>query len=484
MSDPLRSLTAAYELEAGRRQQQRAYTPEFIRQTIISLRGLTNSAFRAQQILACAKRALDNADVIALAVAEIVATLPEDTQERRDLLAQLPTPTIAIDQPKNIPLAEQPAEPTHTVLVDSELMRVLVALGYGAQTLVYAVAQEMIRRADGDGKVSESALLDKLKSLGIEATRKTIRDRWLKEGNGVLWDWHKPSKMLYLYSPQRMTKRGLRGRLDAVTMALAAGRRELVETNPPGTRMIYVPIAATLKGWCGQLLAAWHNSRADHTSNISRFTLGILWGVKSKKTLISWERAAGIKRDACYAQYTDSEHIPAKHAHPYLAQVTTAEGETVCEVRAMAQHSNVYNAPSMKEHQHRMNPRARRRASLFLLENAASSDIPNGVCGATAESSGVGFKPTGRRNFFSNEDDLPKAFKRLQSHLRRDPDDNTAHFVRLGFDKRHNRWVYEQSIDGYQRTDLHEQLPRFEADAVFAAHGGRGSIVAAWRSAS
>ncbi len=407
----------------------------------------------------------------------------EQRQRQRADAMQLPAP-IVVSDPQDTPLAEQPAEPIKTVLVDAELMRVLVALGLGAQALVYAVAQDMTRRADGSGKVKEDALLDTLEALGINVTRKTLRDRWLKAGNGVLWDWHKASKALYPYSPRRMAKGGLRGRLDAVTMALDAGHPELVTTNPPGTKMIYVPLASTLKGWYGNLLAAWHNSRADHTHNISRQTLRTLWGGKSKKTLISWELVAGIKAEACYAQYSDFEHIPVSHAHPYLAEVTDAEGKTLYEVRALAQRPNIYNALSMKEHQHHWNPRARRRASLFVLENAASSDIPNGACGATAESSGVGFKPTGRRNFFANDGDLPKAFKHLQSHLRRDPDDRASHYVLLGFDTRHNRWVFEQSSDGYQRTDLHEQLPRFKADPVFAKHGGRLAVVAAWRSAS
>ena len=88
----------------------------------------------------------------------------------------------------------------------------------------------------------------------------------------------------------------------------------------------------------------------------------MLWGV-TKKTLIGWEKAAGIESGKCYAVYTDEACVPYKHAFPILVSEETADGGTTAVVRAMARHSNMYQAPRMSEKQHRRVPREARRAA-------------------------------------------------------------------------------------------------------------------------
>jgi hypothetical protein len=262
--------------------------------------------------------------------------------------------------------------------------------------------------------------------------------------------------------------------------------------------------------WYGKPLAAWHNRRADHTTVISRFTLCTLWGV-TKKTLIGWEQAAGIEAGTCFAVYTDDDCIPYQHAFPILVSEAMADGGTAAVVRAMARHSNLYHAPSMSEQQHRRVPREARRAARRALEELTQDGTPNGICGRPTGSRvrnelatvGVGFGPTGRRNFYANDGNLGRAFKRLRAHLKRHDEDRKAdgspapHYVALGYveflrnsieaaeqlhRKRQKHWLFEQSSVGYQQTSMGSRAPRRIENFYFAAQGGRCIYTAAWRS--
>jgi hypothetical protein len=442
----------------------------------------------------------------------------------------------------HIRVVDEPVE--QTVLVDAELMRVLVALGYGIQTLVYTAARQMTASGDGSGRVRSADLVSQLKMLGVAATARTMQRHWLGKGEGILW--RIKGEWLYLTGYQKLCVR-------AVEMAVEAGRAELVTTNPPGSKFIAVPITPPLtpnptdtiyrvptqggcpsklgrgenpcnsisrqkessptaryesarltpKAWYGKLLAAWHNRRADHTTVISRFTLCTLWGV-TKKTLIGWEQAAGIEAGKCYAVYTDEACIPYKHAFPILVSEETADGGTTAVVRAMARHSNLYHAPGMSEQQHRRVPREARRAARRALEELTQDGTPNGICGRPAgKTVGVGFGPTGRRNFYANDGNLGRAFKRLRAHLKRHDEDRRAdgspvpHYVGLGYveflrnsieaaeqlhRKRQQHWLFEQNSSGYQQTRMGSRAPRRIEKFYFAAQGGRCVYTAAWRS--
>lgn len=380
---------------------------------------------------------------------------------------------------------EHPPEPV-TILVDAELMRILTALGHGVTARMWAAGQQMTRDGDGGGRLDEHEFLDTLIHWGWQSPRgekpityKNLR-KYLSAGDRVLWDWDEQGSLIYLYAPIRMTRRDLKGRLNAVQMALDAGRSELVETNLPGTKCIAVPFAGTQKEWEGKLLAAWLNSRADHITAISGTTLGVLFGV-DRKTILAWRKAANIAAERGVVQYTDNEHIPLEHAIPYLAESETVNGKQRYEVRAYADYSNILKPPTMKERQHKRSPRERFRASKLIYEAAMSSLHPNSDCGAAAEIGSVGFKATGRRNFTTNDGNLKKAFARLRSHLQRHTDDHAPHVVQLGFDQRRQCWIYEQSSTGIQRTKMNDQVPRRLADPIFAANGGRSAIVSAWR---
>jgi hypothetical protein len=68
--------------------------------------------------------------------------------------------------------------------------------------------------------------------------------------------------------------------------------------------------------------------------------------------------------------------------------------------------------------EHRSVPREARRAARRALEALTQDGTPNGICGRPAvKAAGVGFGPTGRRNFYANDGNLSWAFKRDRSEV-------------------------------------------------------------------
>jgi hypothetical protein len=123
------------------------------------------------------------------------------------------------------------------------------------------------------------------------------------------------------------------------------------------------------------------------------------------------------------------------------------------------------------------------------LEELTQDGTPNGICGCpVVNATGVGFGPTGRRNFYANDGNLGKAFKRLGLHLKRHDEDRKAdgnpapHYVALGYQKRQKHWLFEQNSSGYQQTGMNSRAPRKIENGYFAAQGGRWVYTAAWRS--
>lgn len=358
-----------------------------------------------------------------------------------------------------------------TVELDPELARIFVALGYAAPLLLYSVARQRTSRTKGSGVFKHDDLLEEIKRRGVRTSKEVIRRHWLTKGDGVFWNPRNNGKLGIVSYDKLCAK--------AVEMAIAAGKPELVSTNPPGTKFIHVPLAKTLKGWCGNVLAAWHYSRDGHTHNISRYTLNKLWGTTTK-TLLAWEQAAGITVSSSCAVYTDGT-IP-KYAFPVVIRVDHGNGLKELTISPMARHSNIYNVPSMRQKQHKRVPGEAKRIARSKLEELASGDTPDSICGQpTVQADRVGFSFTKRRNFFANDGDLGNAFKRLNLHLRSDPDDLAPHFVQLGWDAKREKWIYEQNSDGVRKVYPHELIKGTEADRHLEKHGGWQVIVNEWR---
>jgi hypothetical protein len=360
-----------------------------------------------------------------------------------------------------------------SVAVDTEANRIMLALGLGTLARVYWTAHELNRRGDGAGKVSESALVDTLVGAGVDASAYTIRHNWIKDGceRGL---WKRDGKgNLYLLSykaklPDLLTR-----------LVLEAGKPGLIVTNRVGSKFIETPIAGSTKQWYGNSLAAWHNSRADHTRRISRATLQMLWGV-TRKTLASWEREAGIEVVKCYANFTDDDAVP-EHAYPAHYFLKGSDGKVEERDIPRARISNIYNAPSMNERQHQATPRKAYRRTEAALERAGVSvDLPDSVSGATSGNAGVGFC-TRRRSFYADDGVIQDAFGKLHDHLQSHWGDKAPHFVSLGWDDKARAWLYEQSSSGFQKTSIKGRAPLDYENRYFAARGGRAAFAAGWR---
>jgi len=362
--------------------------------------------------------------------------------------------------------------------VDTEANRIMIALGLGTLARVYWTAHELNRRGDGSGRVDEQQLVDVLVRVGVDATVSTIRHNWIKDGDGLLWDRDgKGGLYLVSYKNDRKDGRGLAQLLTR--LALEAGKPGLIATNYVGSKFIETPINGTTKQWYGNSLAAWHNSRADHTRRISRQTLEMLWG-HTRKTLTGWEREAGITVVKCYANFTDDDAIP-EHAYPTLTIVTAADGTKAPRERARARISNIYNAPSMTERQHQATPRKAYRRTAAALERAnVSVDTPDSDHGAASSNAGVGFR-TGRRSFYADDGATRDAFGKLHSHLDRHYTDKAPHYVALGWDDRAKCWLYEQSSTGFQQTAIRERVSIQAEHYYFDTTGGRCKRLATWK---
>lgn len=324
-----------------------------------------------------------------------------------------------------------------------EFLREAIALGYGKQSLVYAVLHGLSRA--GSGLMMETDIIAFVANL-IDVQPRTIERHYLPSGDGIFW--RRNHGKVALIAPEKVAA-------HIAEISIKHGRLDVLETNPPGTKFIEIPLADSLNGWYGNVLAAWHNSRADHTTNISRFTLERLFN-KSTPTLIQWEKAASIKIVECYAVYTDVNQSPE---YSY-ATLHYSEDKHVVQ-RSTARHSNIYNAPTMREVQHHKTPRRMREAVRKVIENNTFIGNPDGIYGLMAsQSPEVGLQSTGRRNFShsTGKNGFKSGFKKVINHLKHHGDYSVPHFVELGFDNRLRRWMYEQST-GIQHSYIGDRLP-------------------------
>ena len=157
------------------------------------------------------------------------------------------------------------------VQIDAELHRELIALGYSAESLVYAVAQQVTRNSGGSGKLSVESLIASLHDAGMQWCDQHVR-KVLRRGDGKFWDYcpdYREGAVLFVYAPQRKTTHGIRGRLRIAEMSIAAGRADVLAANPPGSAYVTVTIPRTLKQWEARVYAAWLRCHGDDTKMIS-----------------------------------------------------------------------------------------------------------------------------------------------------------------------------------------------------------------------
>lgn len=346
-------------------------------------------------------------------------------------LIETPTEPALIEGHAEPELADDPA----FVRLDPELGRLAVARREFVPLRVWLYAHAA---QDGSGRIDRETLFNHLITLGIVTTRRAY-DHILKQGERRYWRGR--GRNLWLVGYKALAER-------LVTAALET-RAELVSTNRPGRRKVYLDLSGSLKEAQAQVYAAWLYDKAQERFivtgsglkairtglTISRETLKRLWR-RSKNTLLEWEHLTGVTSEPNFAQHDDPT-AAAVPDHAYLCQ--DKRGREFASWRL----PNTYHAPEVKQHSHAGNRRKIRAAVNATVE---ATEQPVFVCADGAQ-------PTGRFYFADKQTKrgYVSAFTSIKRHLRKHGDTDRRHYAKLG--RRYGVNVYECST-GIPHTSL------------------------------
>ncbi|MAS35620.1 MAG: hypothetical protein CL610_16540 [Anaerolineaceae bacterium] len=244
------------------------------------------------------------------------------------------------------------------IRIEPELGRMSTGAYMAGEFRLWCICQELTRQADGSGKVAKKALRDVLQRYGINYTRQHY-NALLRAGNRLFWNLSK--RYVFLRSRQ------------FVAVALAIRHPELVQTNRPGVREMYVSPAGSLERWEAMIYASWLMYREGPT--ISRIQLEKLFN-RTQETIRRWERdrlQSIITIRPNYAQLHDPRAIdftPPEDRFTYLAEVRTSTGTYIVE-RLSWRLPNTYSPTGIRQHHRKGQARKVRTAINHHLTNPA-----------------------------------------------------------------------------------------------------------------
>lgn len=288
---------------------------------------------------------------------------------------------------------------------------------------------------DGSGKITRSDVCQIWKRAGVATSDRHVR-RLIKDGDGIFWHIDRRTKRLYVAGVERLAVR-LYGRAQDVAP-------DTLATNTPGNRH---SMLADLSGDIGTaqavVYAAWLAGKSDKRGGvtIARDTLSRLWRV-SVPTLLSWEIAAGIGKQANYAQAPDGSTATAP-AHAYLN--LHRDGSTFSAWRLP---NTYYVRSSMKSHDRIGKARKVRQAITQIADTAQR-----------------GFKtdaalPVQTKRYFVDSD-KSNAYKAAETYVRRigrnNGDIDTRRYFAVGM--RHGVAIFEpfDRDTTYQKTNISQR---------------------------
>lgn len=296
----------------------------------------------------------------------------------------------------------EPRQPDTAVLVDPELARLPIAL---KQFNVYRVWLYAHKLHDGCGWIERNALEQGLKRQGVIHSGRTF-DHILAHGAGY---WRiapgtdpqgNDHSRVYLTSAEKLAAR----------LTKKARRVEplLVETNRPGMQKVWLDLTGDLQAAEATVYAAWLNLKDKGEGvRIERAKLQTLWR-RSKNILLKWERLAGIKTSANFAEF-DTDNAP-----PDAYLCLDKDGTEYASKRL----ANTYVAPSVKEHSARSNRRK--------IRAAANAKVSDQIQPANVLAGGsVGHSIRTGKIYFQNkrtQKGFVPAEKAIDSHLRQHGD--------------------------------------------------------------
>jgi hypothetical protein len=229
---------------------------------------------------------------------------------------------------------------------------------------LWVIAREVTRQAGGSGQVGRRELRDSLAGFGITMTPQHF-NRLLNSGEGTFWNIN--GDRIFIRSPRFVAPR-------IVTLA-AAKSADLVATNLPGVRDVYLSPAGTHEAWEAMLYAGWMAHREN--PSIARQTLEMLFG-RSADTLRRWEqkRLQGIltvreNYAQCHVPENDWLDFIPEHCRAYLANVSW-NGQHTQIVRVFWRMSNTYMVKGIRQHHCRgQNAQVRKIVNVQLDQPAA-----------------------------------------------------------------------------------------------------------------
>lgn len=323
--------------------------------------------------------------------------------------------------------------PDTSIRCDVELARICVGLRRSAELRVWLLITEHTRET-GFNYISRADLMALLERYGIQYTRHNL-NRWLRQGQGTFWRLTTYGRV-YLISYERLS---IALTLEAATHDLP-DLHDLVETNIPGMRnAMYLNVTSnTVTQFEAQVFAAWHASR--NNPQISRYALTRLFN-RDVKTMIAWQRSAGIYVLHSIVHYTEEFSHDVPHAPEGGLRGGVLEYKVNGRKRWSAEYSNSYQTQPIKQHHKRG---ASRRVFAIIRDKLLSLEP------ASFMRQGVSVKRRRPGGLHRTGKYLYQDAKRARSSAKRYGDDKQRAFFK-GVDGR--RCVhFEHSPDGRERT--------------------------------
>jgi hypothetical protein len=333
-----------------------------------------------------------------------------------------------------------PPPPALEIRIDPELGRLAVALNLAAEFRLWCAARHHFGIP---GWTTRQTLLAQLREDGVPLSKRHY-NRLLANGSGLFWGQGKDDR-IWLRSVVKVAQR--------LTALAVQTQPELVATNLPGVRDMYLRIDGDMQRFKARIYAGWMAYREDPV--IARSTLAGLFNC-TPDTLRNWEALLGPSLSVVrtWAQSAIDlkdddrlfDYLPS-HAYTYLTRKH--------QVRLRWQLPNRYVTRFILQHGAKGQSRkVRAHAALTAWSQ------PVELCANSAEElRALPFDRSHRvpRRYFATQKHLMFRLKLLEKQGKVGISPETPRYVFRGADK-HGYGIYELTLDKTLQTTAWERM--------------------------